>query len=201
MPTYTETAGSVTNQPRTNAEIAWGIGAPTSIATVNLPLIFPNEPYTTYLAFTDFGFSIPPTDTVLGVVVTYPAKGAPSGFDGADSSVVLWNSGASPDDRAQPASAYNTATPTNVSRGTSSDLWGYSAGALTPTQINASGFGFYLSCGPVSGSFESGSVALTVGNLPTITVYTSSAPTPPIGTILLSGSQSYPNVGGKYGGS
>lgn len=167
MPTYTQVATVAANQSIPNEQTAWVVGfGATSTATVGGSVSPPTLPITGYLQFSGFGFSIPSTETVVGISVSYPISGALLGIgNGRDYSVFLSPLGSA--DRAQPGTAYSTTSRTVQVRGGVGDLWALSS--VTPAQINASAFGFSLAC--TNDSTPHG-ITLEVSSVPTITITT-----------------------------
>ena len=127
----------------------------------------PEGTYSNYISFQGFGFTIPATATILGVLVSITKEGIadnPASFN-TDYSVKLTVAGSpTGTDHANPAhwaqgsgtGAIGTTWAT-VQYGSSTDLWGLS---LTPAIVNAAGFGVAIAAqspGPGSYPFVNGS--------------------------------------------
>jgi hypothetical protein len=134
---------------------------------------------TEYLKFTNFGFAIPAGATIIGVVVNATVVGSVRGPEGIpfftiplvyDNSIKLvkggtvggtehangqmWGSGD------VGIGAISPTNPTVNNYGTASDMWGET---LTPTDVNASGFGVALSASILAGGTATvNSVSITV---------------------------------------
>jgi hypothetical protein len=97
-----------------------------------------------YLKATNFGFNIPATNTIVGIVVEIERKSSipPSGTGVVDNTVKLVKGGTVVgDNKADTANAWPT-SDTYKSYGGSNDLWGTT---WTPSDINTSTFGVVLS--------------------------------------------------------
>lgn len=118
---------------------------------------------TARLAFSNFGFSIPEGSTILGYSLSIVAKGS------ADASDAFYNGyselrigGARVSSWANSGPTAITTSDATYTFGGATDLWNHAA--ATVTQINASGFGFDIMCGP--------STAITISvDSATATVY------------------------------
>lgn len=88
-----------------------------------------------------FGFSVPSSATVLGVIVSFPIQ-SQGPTTGTVNQVALWYSGAQEGTAKSPGTPITT-TPTTTAYGSAADLWG---AALTPAIVNDPSFGFALSC-------------------------------------------------------
>jgi hypothetical protein len=122
-----------------------------------------------YLKCTNFGFAIPAGATVLGVQVAFSrfdTTGAPHGPLVKDNQVQLVKAGTVQAGANHAGAAIWPPTITGTVYGGPTDLWGV---ALTPTDVNNSGFGFALSATNSSGSFTAGGNVYTSSI--TITVY------------------------------
>jgi len=100
------------------------------------------EPVTTTLSqltFTNLGFSIPATATILGVSVSAELV-SQFATTSVLSQVALWSAGAPLGTIKAPNTPFTTSVLTEV-YGNSTDLWG---AALTPAIVNAAGFGFAM---------------------------------------------------------
>lgn len=121
------------------------------------------EPVTTALAdlvFSNFGFSIPGSATILGVVVSAVLV-SQNPTTGVLSQVALWQTGAQLGTAKSPATPFtNTLTP--QSYGTASDQWGTT---LTPAIVNDPTFGFAMAVN------TSDVVRLFIGEPFQVTVY------------------------------
>jgi len=101
-----------------------------------------SEPATTALGdmvCAGFGFAIPSTANILGVVVTASLQSQNSGSASTLSQVSLWN-GAALGTPKTPGTAF-TSVSTPQSYGTAGDAWGAS---LTPAIVNSPSFGFSM---------------------------------------------------------
>lgn len=116
---------------------------------------------TSYLVCKGFGFSIPSTASIVGVVFSYKGY-ANSSSAAQDYQVSLFNTTAI--GTAKSTGGYLNTTPTIISYGNSSDMWGLYSGTLNPTIVNGSNFGIGLSLQSVSGSVGvyANSMSLTV---------------------------------------
>ncbi len=94
---------------------------------------------TNYLQATNFGFNIPTDATIVGVVATIERKGA-AGVLESDNEVKLVKGGSITGSNLAQAGVWST-TETTITYGSSSNLWGV---ALTPSDVNASNFGFVI---------------------------------------------------------
>ncbi|MGB9408045.1 MAG: hypothetical protein WCA89_10955, partial [Terracidiphilus sp.] len=94
---------------------------------------------------TGFGFNIPSTAVILGVVIGFNAYAQSLPTTGTIGTVALWIAGAQLGTSKTPGTAFTTATYPGVqeSYGSAGDAWG---GALTPTIVNDGTFGFAVSC-------------------------------------------------------
>jgi len=89
------------------------------------------------ISATNFGFSVPTTSTILGVVVTFECKETTFAAAQNDQSVRLIKGGsASGSDKG--GTHFLALTDTVFTYGASTDLWG---NTLTPADVNASNFG------------------------------------------------------------
>jgi hypothetical protein len=126
-----------------------------------------------WLEATNFGFDIPATATILGVVVKI-TEGANvnNGTDGVnDTKVQLIIGGTISGSNYAATMAFWPTTPAAASYGTgTTDLWGLT---LTPAEINALNFGVAISATAISGS--SPAVIGTVSEV-SVTVYYSTGP-------------------------
>jgi hypothetical protein len=115
---------------------------------------------TVYLVCKGFGFSIPTTSTILGIVFSYKGYGNVNSV-AQDYKVSLINAAGTPIGTYKNNSGYLSTTPTTITYGSSSDSWGTS---LTPAIVNATGFGIGLSLQSVTGSVGvyANSMSLTV---------------------------------------
>jgi len=173
MPTYTNTAGSVKNVARASSVGVWSnAGAVWNGASQGAYYQF-----TDYLCFYNFGFSIPSTESIVGIQVQYPIYNSPDTNEKAcDSSVVL-----TADALTQIVGSVDHATATpysNISlttqyHGTSADTW---SASLTYAQANSSNFGFMLSCKETTGGV-SGPTSQVASATPTIVITTVVNPT------------------------
>ena len=111
------------------------------------------------LTFNSFGFSIPSSATILGVVVNLNLI-SQYATTGNVAQIALWQSGSQLGTAKSPSTPFTT-TFTNVSYGSAGDQWG---AALTPAIVNDPSFGFAISCN-VEG------VRLFLGEPYSITVY------------------------------
>jgi hypothetical protein len=105
-----------------------------------------------YLKVTNFGFSVPDSATILGIVVEVDRYGGsgPGGNQIADSSVKLVKGGAIGGTEHSTIMVWPTAhTDAYQSYGTPSDLWGLT---WSPADINDSGFGAVISAVKGSGT-------------------------------------------------
>ena len=126
---------------------------------------------TEYLAVSNFGFSIPATNTICGISATiYRANTSLISLGGsiADNSVMLTTAGAlTGSDRASGTNWPNT-TITAANYGSSSDLWGTT---VLPTDINNPGFGIGISANIKTTSL--GVIPIAAIDQITLTVYSS----------------------------
>lgn len=126
-----------------------------------------SEPVTTalgQLVFYNFGFSIPGTATILGIVVTANLV-AQNATIGVLSQVALWNNSTGQIGTFKsPATVFTTAGA-NESYGTAGDQWGTTAGTLNPTLINSPDFGFSVAVN------QPDNIRLFVGQPFQVTVY------------------------------
>ena len=126
---------------------------------------------TEYLAVSNFGFSIPATNTICGISATiYRANTSLISLGGsiADNSVMLTTAGAlTGSDRASGTNWPNT-TITAANYGSSSDLWGTT---VLPTDINNAGFGIGVSANIKTTSL--GVIPIAAIDQITLTVYSS----------------------------
>lgn len=99
-----------------------------------------------YLKATGFGFSVPSNAVIDGVQVEWKLKGIDS--TAIVQRVALVVSGSVSGTAKTPGTSLTT-TLTWYAYGGSSDVWGFS---LTPTYVNATGFGFVLSLGASEGN-------------------------------------------------
>jgi hypothetical protein len=120
----------------------------------------------------DFGFSIPASATILGIVVNIERKSSSTANGGSrDSSVRLAKAGvATGADRAT-ATVYTTAD-TVEAHGGPADLWGTT---WTSAEVNAANFGAVFSATKPSGA--GGSQTITVDTIEIIVYYTDSSQT------------------------
>jgi Secretion system C-terminal sorting domain len=129
---------------------------------------------TEYLAVSNFGFSIPNTNTICGISATiYRANTSLISLGGSvsDNSVILTTAGAlTGSDRASGTNWPNT-TITAANYGSPSDLWGTT---VLPTDINNPGFGIAVSANIRTTSL--GVIPVAAIDQITLTVYSS----PPI---------------------
>ena len=126
---------------------------------------------TEYLAVSNFGFSIPTTNTICGISATiYRANTSLVSLGGsiADNSVMLTTAGAlTGSDRASGTNWPNT-TITAANYGSASDLWGTT---VLPTDINNAGFGIGVSANIKTTSL--GVIPIAAIDQITLTVYSS----------------------------
>ena len=126
---------------------------------------------TEYLAVSNFGFSIPTTNTICGISATiYRANTSLISLGGsiADNSVMLTTAGAlTGSDRASGTNWPNT-TITAANYGSPSDLWGTT---VLPTDINNAGFGIGISANIKTTSL--GVIPIAAIDQITLTVYSS----------------------------
>lgn len=95
-----------------------------------------------YLKATNFGFSIPGSATITGIVVTHGDRAVvPGPSSGTDNSIRLVKGGAITGDDKSSGSSWAIDPPEVKTFGSSTDLWG---GVWTPDDINSSGFGTVL---------------------------------------------------------
>lgn len=147
---------------------------------VNLPnALSSNDTYTTnnsttishYLKGTDFSFPVPSNATIVGVKVYVECKaafsdGGHSGRRWTVTSVRLVNGGVISGDDAGGFALQVGTTESTMSWGASDDLWGLS---LSPSDVNASNFGFVISAEENRGD---GDNALSVDSLSMAVYYT-----------------------------
>ena len=126
---------------------------------------------TEYLAVSNFGFSIPTTNTICGISATiYRANTSLVSLGGSvtDNSVMLTTAGAlTGSDRASGTNWPNT-TITAANYGSPSDLWGTT---VLPTDINNAGFGIGISANIKTTSL--GVIPIAAIDQITLTVYSS----------------------------
>lgn len=88
-----------------------------------------------------FGFTIPSTATILGVIVNFGVN-SQAATTGTVNQLALWYSGSQQGTAKSPATSITT-TVTRTPYGSAGDLWGAS---LTPAIVNDPSFGFAISC-------------------------------------------------------
>lgn len=130
---------------------------------------------TNYLVATAYGFAIPSTATIDGIVVEIYRRGVATGGTSAsnDSAVRLWSGGATYGTANRAAGTLYTGSFVLATYGGASDLWGATP---TPATINASGFGAALASNI---QVTSGSHAVQVDYV-RVTVYYTPAPIVPL---------------------
>lgn len=113
-----------------------------SFASAGVVTVFPLQPYYShYLKSTNFGFAVPTSATIAGVLVRVKGKYFNS-FDDQIYSLKLVKGGVvAGNEKAGPTSL--TTTNTFYGFGSSSDMHGL---ALSPSDVNASNFGVVLEC-------------------------------------------------------
>ena len=164
----TTNTGATLATSGTTASIAGGTAVWSSVASVGstsgyASVLLSASQVSVYLFGKGFGFSVPGTATILGVVFSY------KGYSNVNSTVldntVAMFVGGGPQGYSRATLSYFTTTPTTYSYGSSSDLWG---NTLSPANVNASNFGFGL-------SVYSGGSAQMFANSYYVTVYYSSS--------------------------
>lgn len=119
-----------------NATGAWSFVYPQWRSNFN-----PGTSALTDFQATGFGFTVPSSATILGIVVQLGVV-AQSTTTGTVHQVALWYSGAQEGTAKSPGTPITT-TPTVTNYGSAGDSWGAS---LTPTIVNDPSFGFAVSC-------------------------------------------------------
>jgi hypothetical protein len=170
MPTYNGTATVCTNIARGGSSSSWVASGANEYTAPSQTGI---GTYSDYLLFSGFGFSVPTTETIVGVVVNYQIQGQPdTSQTGADISVRLYGAGFTfnGSDRAQPSTIYSNISQTTQTRGGSSDNWNQTPVPLLPATVNNSSWGFGISCQVVAGPV--GPIDFLVVKAATVTIYT-----------------------------
>ena len=111
-------------------------------ATVTLSPGYPSNSVSNYDRVDDFGFSIPATATINGIVCTVERK-ASSASAIRDFSVVIIKDGTPTGNDKKDTSTYWSTTEGEVSYGSPTDLWGTT---WTPSNINHPDTGFAVRC-------------------------------------------------------
>lgn len=106
-----------------------------------------------WLVGSNFGFAIPSTATITGIVVTIEKYAATNGA--LDSQVKLFDNTSTPVGSNKAEGGIWASTPTVSTYGSSSDVWGAS---LTPTIVNNSNFGVGIAAGLFSNGTGNGHV-------------------------------------------
>lgn len=150
-------AGTAVDDATVGTGLAWA--NPGNITT-------PGTPYATvsvgasqfshYIVATGYGFSIPPGATILGITVTINRRVTTSIATVSDKFVRLVQNGVIIT-ASTFAGGSSILFPSNATFGVAtyggvSNTWSFSAGVLTPTDINASNFGIAFSTSNASGS-------------------------------------------------
>jgi hypothetical protein len=139
MPSYSGTASVLANLALGGSSASWVPSSPTT-ATSSWSGI---GNYTDYLVFTGFGFSIPSTEEIIGITVSYAIQGQPdTNQTGCDNHLFLTLLGASQGADHALSDSYSNVGLTTKTRGGIADAWGTS---LTYADVNGASFGFKLS--------------------------------------------------------
>ena len=154
------------NDNSNGGTLAWGLTSPWTASTTTPSNIVLSE----YLKFTNLGFNIPSTATILGVVVNITRQANYIGGNPfvSDSSIKLIKGGTI-GGTDHSAGANWSSTSTLASFGSASDLWGET---LLYSDINNANFGV-----AISASFAKGALATLTATISSIsiTVYYTSA--------------------------
>jgi len=108
-----------------------------------------------YLYSSQYHFGIPAGATITGVELQYECDGAMASKDNSIKLVLGGGSYEGSDENAE-AGTWGVFSDSTQTRGSSSDLWGFSATTqLTPAAVNSSKFGSVISAGRAGGSTPS----------------------------------------------
>lgn len=172
MGTYTKTSRTAANKTRAGSSASWSLAAGLywSSGTINAGA------YIDWLCYSNFGFSIPSTESITGIFVTYTTQGQPdANATGCDGSIMLTTNATSPTggcvDHAT-TTAYSNLSLTAQTRGSSSDNWG---AGLTYSDVNSANFGLLI-----SPKFNTGSsfIDFLAGLAPNISITITTTTTP-----------------------
>ena len=153
--------GTATNDNSNGGTLAWSLTSPYTASNVG-PY---NAQTTQYIKFTNLGFNIPSTATILGVVVNIVRNGSNTNYV-SDSSIKLIKGGAIGGSDKSTGAVWPTAS-TLASYGSGTDLWG---NALLYSDVNSANFGVAIAASMIAQK----NIVATITSV-SITVYYTSA--------------------------
>lgn len=139
MASSTKSAGTGSNLTGVGSN-AWT--SPGNIVSANGSYAYNNQGDTNYVRASNFGFTIPSTATITGVVVKIK-RYCPSSNRVNDTYLRLVNAAGVVSGNNKASSSYWPTSNTVATYGASNDLWGLT---LTPTDVNDVDFGVALAC-------------------------------------------------------
>ena len=142
---------SETNDGTTAADLTAATQSSNNVDAATVSGIDSSNP-SVYLYSSQYHFGIPAGATITGVELQYECEGTMASKDNSIKLVLGGGSYAGSDENAEASTAWNYSGDSTQTRGTSSDLWGFSATTqLTPTAVNSSKFGSVISAGRYGG--------------------------------------------------
>jgi hypothetical protein len=142
---------SETNDGTTAADLTAATQSSNNVDAATVSAIGASDP-SVYLYSSQYHFGIPAGATITGVELQYECYGSTASKDNSIKLVLGGGSYAGSDENAT-TGMWAAGGDSAQTRGTSSDLWGFSATTqLTPTTVNSPKFGSVISAGLLGGS-------------------------------------------------